>query len=224
MRYSAIITSLVVILLSVTSSLSWGQTDKDWAKFFRYREANEQLTKAPKVVFMGDSITDNWAKKDGNFFTENNYAGRGISGQTTSHMLVRFRRDVIELNPKYVVILAGTNDIAKNNGVITLENILGNLVSMCELAKAHKIKPILCSVLPAAAYKWRPGVEPAEDIVKLNGMIKDYAAKNRITYVDYHSVLKDERNGLPEKWAPDGVHPNVECYRIMEDIVKEYIR
>jgi lysophospholipase L1-like esterase len=212
------------MLLSASTSLLLGQTDEDWAKFYRYQEANGQLVNAPKAVFMGDSITAGWAKKDGDFFSENNFAGRGIGGQTTSHMLVRFRRDVIDLNPKYVVILAGTNDIAKNNGVITLENILGNLISMCELAKAHKIKPILCSVLPAAAYKWRPGVEPADDIMNLNTMIEDYAKANRIPYVDYHSILKDERGGLPEKWASDGVHPNVDCYKVMEDIILKYIK
>ena len=224
MKHSTLRISLVTLLLFAVSSLSWGQTDKDWAKFYRYQEANTNVTKAPKAVFMGDSITDSWAKKDGEFFSANNYAGRGISGQTTSHMLVRFRRDVIDLKPKYVVILAGTNDIAKNNGVMTLENILGNLISMCELARAHKIKPILCSVLPAAAYKWRPGMEPAEDIMKLNGMIWQYAKANRIPYVDYHSVLKDERNGLPVELAPDGVHPNIECYKVMEEIVQKYLR
>ena len=138
-------------------------------------------------------------------------------------MLVRFRRDVIDLQPKYVVILAGTNDIAKNNGEISLENILGNIISMCELARAHKIKPILCSILPAAAYRWRPAVKPAEDIVRLNAMIQRYAKNNRIPYVDYHSVLKDENNGLPEVHAADGVHPNVECYRIMEKIILQYL-
>ena len=224
MKHSAIITSFIALLLFAPSSLSWGQTDKDWAKFYRYQEANAQVTKSPKAVFMGDSITDGWAKKDSEFFSVNNYAGRGISGQTTSHMLVRFRRDVIDLKPKYVVILAGTNDIAKNNGVITLENILGNLISMCELARLHKIKPVLCSVLPASAYKWRPGMEPAENIMKLNGMIRQYAETNKIPYVDYHSVLKDERNGLPSELAPDGVHPNLECYKIMEDVIQKYIR
>ena len=215
--------TIAVILVALASvSVSYAQY-KDWAKFERYQEKNAQVTSRPRAVFMGDSITDNWAKKDGDFFVDNNFIGRGISGQTTSHMLVRFRRDVIDLQPKYVVILAGTNDIAKNNGEISLENILGNIISMCELARAHKIKPILCSILPAAAYRWRPEVKPAEDIVRLNAMIQRYAKENRIPYVDYHSVLKDENNGLPEVHAADGVHPNVECYRIMEKIILQYL-
>ena len=197
---------------------------QDWAKFSRYENANAEVTTTPKAVFMGDSITDGWAAQDQDFFTSNNFLGRGISGQTTSHMLVRFRRDVIDHNPKYVVILAGTNDIAKNNGEISLENIVGNIVSMCELAKANKIKPVICSVLPADRYGWRPGMTPAQDIVKLNEMLKEYAASARIKYVDYHSVLKDENNGLPAKHAKDGVHPNLDCYKIMEEIILKALR
>lgn len=192
---------------------------QDWAKFSKYEEANEQVTKKPVAVFMGDSITEGWANTDPDFFTANNFIGRGISGQTTSHMLVRFRKDVIDHAPKYVLILAGTNDIAKNNGDITLENILGNIISMCELAKFHKIKPVICSVLPADRYRWRPGVQPAEDIVKLNQLLKEYADSQKIMYIDYHSVLKNENNALPEEYAPDGVHPTMECFKIMEEIV-----
>ena len=219
MKLKAIIVCLVALTFTSVSHAQY----KDWAKFERYQQKNTEVTSKPRAVFMGDSITDNWAKKDGDFFTANNFVGRGISGQTTSHMLVRFRRDVIDLQPKYVVILAGTNDIAKNNGEISLENILGNIISMCELAKVHKIKPVLCSVLPAAAYRWRKEIRPAEDIVKLNSMIQEYAKANRIPYVDYHSVLKDENNGLPEVHAADGVHPNVDCYKIMEKMILEYL-
>lgn len=215
---------LLLVILSFSLCMgTFAQTDKDWAKFYRYETANDTLKVRPKAVFMGDSITDGWAKKDKEFFSSNNFAGRGISGQTTSQMLVRFRRDVIELAPKYVVILAGTNDIALNNGPISLENILGNLKSMCELARVHKIKPILCSVLPTAAYRWRPEVKPAEEIVKLNEMIKAYAKSAKIPYVDYHSILKDENNGLPEKYASDGVHPNPECYKLMEELVLTFL-
>ena len=197
---------------------------QDWAKFNRYADQNAQVTVKPKAVFMGDSITEGWAREDPDFFTENNFIGRGISGQTTSHMLVRFRRDVIDLDPKYVVILAGTNDIALNNGEISLENILGNIISMCELAEANRIKPVLCGVLPAAAYRWRPEVKPADEIIRLNSMIKEYAEAEKIPYVDFHTPLKDERNGLPEVHAADGVHPNLQCYKTMEDIVLEYIK
>ena len=219
MKFKAIIACLVALTFT---SMSYAQ-HKDWAQFGRYQEQNAQVISKPRAVFMGDSITDSWAKKDGEFFSSNNFLGRGISGQTTSHMLVRFRRDVLDLSPKYVVILAGTNDIALNNGKISLENILGNLISMCELAKAHKIRPVLCSVLPAAAFRWRPDLRPAEDIMRLNDMIREYAKANRIPDVDYHSVLKDGNNGLPEVHAADGVHPNLDCYKIMEEIILEYL-
>lgn len=194
---------------------------QDWAKFDRYSEANKEVSVSPKVVFMGDSITDFWVDNDPDFFTENNYVGRGISGQTTSHMLVRFRRDVIDLSPKYVVILAGTNDIARNNGEISLENVVGNIASMCELARANGIRPVICSVLPATSFYWRPEVKPAQDIVLLNEMLREYADSERIRFVDYHSALKDENDGLPLKYAKDGVHPDLACYKIMEEMILE---
>ena len=219
-RILAIFITIAATCLSINAQ---EKKDKDWAKFYRYEQANDTIKTKPRAVFMGDSITDGWAKKDPDFFNVNNLVGRGISGQTTSQMLVRFRRDVLDLSPKYVVILAGTNDIARNNGLISLENILGNIQSMCELAKAHKIKPVLCSVLPADRYRWRKDLKPAGDIVKLNELIKAYAKSARIPYVDYHSVLKNENNGLPEKYAADGVHPNIDCYKIMEKIVVEYL-
>ena len=214
---------LIACLMLVVCTASFAQDKKDWAKFQRYEEANKTVVKKPKAVFMGDSITDSWAKKDSEFFTSNNFLGRGISGQTTSQMLVRFRRDVLDHSPKYVVILAGTNDIAENNGPISLENILGNIQSMCELAKAHKIKPIICSVLPADRYRWRKDLQPAMTIVKLNEMLREYAKKEHIKYVDYHSVLKNENNGLSKENAPDGVHPTIECYKIMEEIVIKFL-
>lgn len=214
-------TFFTLIIALVATTLAQAQ---DWADFGRYAGQNVNVTVRPTAVFMGDSITDGWASMDQDFFTSNNFIGRGISGQTTSHMLVRFRRDVIDLNPKYVVILAGTNDIAGNNGSITLENILGNIISMCELAKANKIKPVICSVLPADRYGWRPEKKPAQDIVKLNEMLKEYADAEKIPYVDYHTQLKDGNNGLPAIHASDGVHPNLQCYKIMEEIVTEVIR
>lgn len=204
---------------------SFASAQDDWAQFKRYAADNEKVTAQPKAVFMGDSITDAWPRNDQDFFTDNNFVGRGISGQTTSHMVVRFRQDVVELAPKYVVILAGTNDIALNNGYIALENVLGNIVSMCEIAKANKIKPIICSVLPCKHYGWRPEVKnPGEEIVKLNAMLQDYAQKNKIPYVDYHSVMKDSENGLPASLAKDGCHPTPEGYEIMEEILLKVIK
>ncbi|MDR1808868.1 MAG: SGNH/GDSL hydrolase family protein [Prevotella sp.] len=195
----------------------------DWAKFYRYEKANASITKPVKAVFLGNSITDGWAAKRPAFFADNNFTGRGISGQTTSEMLVRFRSDVIELHPQMVVILAGTNDIARNNGIISLKHIMDNIISMCELAKLNKIKPVLCSVLPATQYGWRKELRPAGEILQLNSMLKEYARKNGFTYVDYHSEMRDEQNGMPENLAKDGVHPTDEGYALMERIVLKAI-
>ena len=192
----------------------------DWANYNRYAEANAQVTASPKAVLMGDSITAGWPSADPEFFSDNNFVGRGISGQVTSQMLLRFRQDVIDLHPKYVVILAGTNDIAENSVMSDMEKTFGNIVSMCDLAKANGIKPIICSVIPASSFKWRPSVTgAAEKIVKLNAMLEKYAKENRIKYVDYHSSMKDERGGLPESLAKDGVHPTREGYDIMKNLL-----
>lgn len=196
----------------------------DWAKFGRYSEDNKTVTTAPKAVFMGDSITDYWVNADPDFFTENNFLGRGISGQTTSHMLVRFRRDVIDHKPEYVVILAGTNDVAKNLGEIAPENSLGNIISMCELARANDIKPIICSILPCNFFYWRPEVKGQEkEIIALNALLKEYAESAKIPYVDYHSAMKDEKDGLPKKYADDGCHPNKGGYETMKEIILKHL-
>lgn len=209
--------------LLMATSVS-AQTEKgDWAQFGRYADANKRVTTPAKVVFMGNSITDGWWPKDSIFFIDNNFLDRGISGQTTSEMLVRFRQDVINLKPKAVVILAGINDIAHNNGVISLENVFGNIVSMAELARYNKITPIICSVLPAYDFPWRRGMNPAPKVIELNKMLKAYADKEGLTYVDYHSAMKDERDGLPKNLASDEVHPTLEGYKIMEKIVLEAI-
>ena len=215
--------NLFIAILAICFSMS-AASAQDWAKFFKYEEANKEVSQNPKVVFMGDSITEGWFSSDPEFFTSNNFIGRGISGQTTSHMLVRFRRDVLDHSPEYVFILAGTNDIAKNNGDITHENIIGNIMSMCELARVHGIIPVLCSVLPADRYWWREGMTPAQDIVKLNQMIKAYAESANIMYIDFHSVMRNENDGLPEVYAPDGVHPSLEGFKVMENIVLEALK
>ena len=215
-----------ILLISIgflfTTGILAQDAKLDWANFGRYEQSN---TQAPEggVVFMGNSITEGWVNTHPDFFKKNNFIGRGISGQVSSQMLVRFRRDVIDLNPRAVVILAGTNDIAQNNGFITLKNILANIISMCELAKANHIGVILCSVLPADHFGWRKELKPADAIIALNVMIRNYALQNKIPYVDYHLALKDEQNGLPEKYAKDGVHPTAEAYTIMESLVKSAI-
>ncbi|HEY0298030.1 MAG TPA: SGNH/GDSL hydrolase family protein [Arachidicoccus sp.] len=211
----------VGFLLSVLG-LRAQSKDVDWANFAKYDSVNQIVKQLPqserKVVFMGNSITEFWNVQDKDFFAQNKYINRGISGQTTSQMLVRFRKDVIDLQPKVVIILAGTNDIAGNTGYISLDNILGNLISMCEIAKANHIKPILCSLLPAFDYPWSRGKEPNIKIPQLNAMIKDYADKNKIRYVDYFSAMTDGMGGLPKNLSKDGVHPNLDGNKIMEKL------
>ncbi len=200
----------------------------DWANLGKYKDANAALG-APaagekRVVFMGNSITEGWLNTDPAFFTDNKYIDRGIGGQTTPQMLVRFRADVVNLAPKVVVILAGTNDIAGNTGPSTLEMIQNNLASMADLAKAHQIQVVLCSVLPVYDYPWKPGLQPAEKIVALNAWIKQYAEKNGHTYVDYWTPFADERKGMKKAYADDGVHPTLAGYRLMEPIVQVAIK
>lgn len=215
---------LLLILIGILLS-GHSHAQDDWANIGRYAQANSEMTVRPKAVFMGDSITQCWYDADPSFFNDNNFACRGISGQTTSHMLVRMRKDVVNLHPKYVVILAGTNDIAKNNGFIEVDDIYGNIVSMCEIAKANKVKPVICSVLPVKQYKWRPEVtDCAERIIKLNAMLEDYAQASKCIYVDYHSVMKDDENGLPEKWSYDGVHLNGDGYDVIEKIILDILK
>ena len=209
--------TILFLFLAATTVFVIAQSQ--WAQYNRYAAQNDSICSRPKAVLMGNSITDAWAKKRPEFFAANNFVGRGISGQVTSQMLCRFQADVIALKPKMVIIMAGTNDIALNNGYISHEHILQNLQSMCELAKHHHIRPILCSVLPAAGFRWRPELTPAEDIKRLNQMIKAYAKANKIKYIDYYSALVDERGGLPEEYAADGVHPNMDGYAIMEQIL-----
>ncbi|MDF0705600.1 MAG: SGNH/GDSL hydrolase family protein [Bacteroidota bacterium] len=200
---------------------------QDWPNLEKYKNANAEL-KAPeaeenRVVFMGNSITEMWKDAHPEFFTDNPYINRGIGGQTTPQMLLRFRQDVIDLNPKVVVILAGTNDIAGNTGPMTLEQIHDNILSMVELAIANGIKPIVCSVLPAYDYPWRPGLEPNIKIPKLNLMLKTMASEKGAIYLDYFSEMTDDRNGLPSELTTDEVHVTKAGYEIMERMVKQAI-
>lgn len=225
------ILSFIGLILLLIHFPVYSQNDKkldDFANLNRYAEANKSI--APpvpgeeRVVFMGNSITEFWSEIDSGFFSNNGYINRGISGQTSSQMLLRFRQDVINLSPAAVVILAGTNDIAENTGPITLEDIFGNIMSMCQLAEINKIKVILSSVLPAYDFNWHPGLHPAEKIVNLNKMIKSYCEDNGIIYVDYYSNLVDERKGLDKKYSEDGVHPTLPGYKVMEPLVKKAIK
>jgi len=201
------------------------QFHSDWANIKRYDEANKKLATSndKRVVFMGNSITDGWINADSAFFAMHDYIDRGISGQTTPQMLVRFREDVIDLKPAVVVILAGINDIAKNTGSMTLEQSFGNIASMAELAKAYHIKVVISSVLPANHLSWRPAIDPTEKVIELNQMLKDYATKNGIVYLDYYSNMVDEKKGLPKSLSEDGVHPNLAGYKVMEPLAVKAI-
>ncbi len=201
------------------------QLREDWPWLAKFHAAN--LLAAPprpdenRVVFMGDSITEAWTiEGPAGYFPGKPYFNRGISGQTTPQMLLRFRQDVINLKPKVVVILAGTNDIAGNTGVETIPQIEGYLMSMAELAAANHIRVVLCSILPAYDYPWTPGLAPAAKIMAINEWLKGYAANNGHVYVDFHTAMKDERNGLPAKLSYDGVHPLPAGYAIMSPLVK----
>lgn len=208
---------------------------KDWPALARYHDANAQLT-APsaseaRVVFMGDSITDSWDDpKFGGFFPGKPYVDRGISAQTTPQMLLRFRADVIALQPRVVVILAGTNDLSGNTGPTTLDAIEDNLISMTELAKANSIRVVLASLLPVSDYEQRDGKpivqtvrRPPEKIKALNDWMRSYAAKNKLTYLDYYSAMMDEKGFLKDELSEDGLHPNAKGYAVMAPLAESAI-
>jgi lysophospholipase L1-like esterase len=225
---------------------------QDWNQLGRYHHANQELKKAPtdpsRVVFMGDSITDGWKLED--YFPGKPYVNRGIGGQTTSQMLARMYADVIELKPKVMVLLAGTNDIARNTGPVTAEMIQHNVMAMTVLAQHHGIKVILCSILPVSDYPYerqqreiasntrsssssgrppasRPRVttgRPPADILKLNAWIKDYANKVDAIYVDYFAATVDQKGMLTEAYSEDGLHPNAAGYKVMAPVVEAAIQ
>jgi lysophospholipase L1-like esterase len=200
---------------------------QDWANLNKYHSENTKLQLAEstssRIVLIGDSITEMWSATNPDFFVQKSYINRGINGQTTPQMLVRFRADVIALKPKVVVILAGINDIAGNTGPSTLEMITNNIFSMAELAKANNIKVILCSVLPTTNFPWKPNQYPAEKIIVLNKIIKNYAVNHTIKYLDYYSDMVNEQKGLLATYSGDGVHPNKLGYQIMAPLAEKAI-
>lgn len=200
------------------------QVTRDWAQLCRYHAANAALRGKPvRVVFMGDSITDGWINGDPRFF-EDGRVDRGIGGQTTPQMLVRFREDVIALKPQAVHIMAGTNDIAGNTGAATMAMVQGNLQSMAELARANGIKVILASIPPAAAFPWSPDKRPTPQIAAMNAWLKRYAEAEGFTYVDYHPVLATAGGAMKPGLASDGVHPTPAGYAAMRPVALEAIR
>jgi lysophospholipase L1-like esterase len=224
----------IILALLLTQSNTKDLNAQNWSDFAntsRYEKANLELKLHVKsknrVVFMGNSITEGWVGLRPEYFKNKDYINRGISGQTTPQMLLRFRQDVIDLNPKVVVILAGTNDIAGNTGYTSLETIIGNIKSMAEVAHGNGIKVIISSIIPAIEYLWKPGLEPAPKIISINKVLKMYAAQNNFIYLDYFSAMVDEKGGLkvPDYTAAnDLVHPNKAGYIIMEQLAEKAIK
>jgi len=217
-----------IVLIILLISFCQNSNAQDWPDLNRFRKQNKSIGLAAegehRIVFMGNSITEGWPNADPEYFANPNYINRGIGGQTTPQMLLRFRADVIDLQPNVVIILAGTNDIAGNTGPMTLEEIRDNIISMSELAKVNGIEVIISSVLPAHDYVWRPGLEPNIKIPKLNAMLEEYTSTNGIIYLDYFSAMVDDRNGLPKELSEDGVHPTKEGYVIMKPLAEAAIK
>tara|TARA_A100001037_G_scaffold265766_1_gene257462 strand:- start:2972 stop:3697 length:726 start_codon:yes stop_codon:yes gene_type:complete len=226
MKLATTLAAVPLILLFASHNLV-AQEDDDWASLERYREANAKLTPQEsaenRVIFYGNSITDSWASLFPEMFPGKHYLGRGISGQTTPQMLVRFPQDVIRLEPDVVVILAGTNDIAGNTGPSTQTMIEDNIVSMVDLALANSISVVLCSVLPVSDYPWKPGLNPGPKIVELNAWMSQLAQNKGLVYVDYHSEMVNDSLGLARELTYDGVHPNQAGYQVMARLVDSAI-
>ena len=216
---------IILIFLATMSFFGYSQ---DWFGFNRYQADNERIITSgdwPEVVFMGNSITDNWAYFHPDFFSSNNFCGRGIGGQTSSQMLVRFTDDVIALHPKAVVIMAGTNDVAHNEYWVSPERVVDNIIAMCNIAQSNGIVPIISSIPPCSEFPWRKEINnPGQTIVEINKSLKAFADANGIVYVDYHSALTDEKLGLPKTLSNDGCHPLPDTYFTMEEMVLEAIR
>lgn len=203
------------------------QENLDWPALSKYKKDNHELklksNSGKRIVFMGDSITEGWSGIYPDFFQNKNYINRGISGQTTPQMLIRFRADVVDLNPSTVIILAGTNDIAENTGPSNVKMITDNIFSMSELAMAHKIKVILCSILPVYTYSWKDIPDPPSYIVEVNNMLKNYCVNHNLQYVDYFSSMANKKKGLGKELSEDGVHPNEKGYKIMSKIIQNVL-
>lgn len=220
----AILSALVVLsCISATAQ-------KDWANIRKYDAENKELIAQPndgrRVVFLGNSITEFWKSNHPKFFSDNHYICRGISGQTTYQYLVRFREDVLNLNPKVLVLNGGTNDIAENNYPYDEDRTFGNLITMVELAQAHKIKVIITSVLPSSKYGWNQGIQDVQGkIQRLNSRLKAYAEKNKLQYVDYYSALvSGPERSLNPSLSNDGTHPTGAGYDVMEPLVQKAIQ
>ena len=221
------IVNVLLLFLVVLEYVIAQDYDQDWPNLNRYKNENAKLiltdSNKNRIVFMGNSITEEWKRFQPEFFSDNKYINRGISGQTTPQMLIRFRPDVIDLRPTAVVILAGINDIAENTGPSTVKMIADNIISMAELAESNGIKVIISSILPASGFSWRPIHDPPPKILAINTIIKNYAEKNGMTYLDYYSSMVDDHQGLKKEYGLDEVHPNKKGYEIMSILVEKAI-
>ena len=200
----------------------------DWANFKKYAEQNKAVPARVKgekrVVFLGNSIFEGWLRLRPEFFAGKPYYDRGISGQTTPQMLLRFYEDVLALDPEVMVLKAGINDIAQNSGPYNPLQTLNNIKAIAQLARANGIKVILCSVLPASDFRWRPGLEPGDKVIALNNAIRDFAKTESFYYLDLYSSVVDDKKGMKAEYANDGVHPTVEGYKVLEPLVEDAIR
>ena len=199
----------------------------EWANFKKYASQNSKVSspvpKERRVVFLGNSIFEGWLNLRPEFFAGKPYYDRGISGQTTPQMLLRFYEDVLALKPTVMVLKAGINDIAQNNAPYDPTHTINNIKAIAQLARANKIKVILCSVLPANDFRWRPGLEPADKVIALNDEIKKFADENNFYYLDLYSSVVDDKKGMKKEYSEDGVHPTVEGYKVMEPLLEKAI-
>jgi lysophospholipase L1-like esterase len=220
---------IITLIFSITFLVAQKDytPDQDWSNLNRYKLDNTQLGSPleheKRVVFMGNSITQGWSVLFPEFFEGKPYINRGISGQTTPQMLIRFRADVIALEPKVVLILAGINDIAGNTGPSDVTMITNNIMSMAELAKNNNIHVIISSILPAKDFSWKPGMNPPPKILAVNTIIEKFANDNGMIYLDYYSSMVDEDNALKKEYGYDGVHPNKEGYQVMSLLAEDAI-
>ncbi len=215
------------LLIVCMMSIPFSSQAQDWAQLSRFEKANAALEKPTpnenRVVFMGNSITEGWVQDRLSLFKNPAYINRGIGGQVTAQMKIRFWNDVIELQPKVVVILAGINDIAQNQGYISIEDTAKNISEMAELANSFNIKVVICSVLPANYFPWRPQIKPADKVIALNELLKKMATENGYTYLDYYTTMVNEEKGMMQAYTTDGVHCTLKGYQVMEGLVSEVL-
>lgn len=225
---TTIVSTLLMFTFSAMAQKKISENWIDWANFKKYDAENKKveapLKKERRVVFMGNSIFEGWIRLRPDFFAGKPYYDRGISGQTTPQMLLRMYDDVLALQPEIMVLKAGINDIAENNAPYDPAHTLDNIKAMVQLARFNKIKVILCSVLPASDFKWRPGLAPGDKVIALNAAIKQFAGENNFFYLDLYSAVVDDNKGMRKEFASDGVHPTVEGYKAMEPLLEEAIR